>query len=92
MDDKGLIACTIAPDIQPFLISGHKSVEKAQKAALAHMGIDPLIDFNMRLGEDKGAALAIDTADAACKLMCEMASFDEARIANKTISLETSRK
>jgi nicotinate-nucleotide--dimethylbenzimidazole phosphoribosyltransferase len=77
----GLVAYTINPAIQGYLISGHKSVEKAQKAALSHMGLEPVIDFNMRLGEGTGAALAIDMADAACKIMSQMASFDEAKVA-----------
>ncbi len=81
----GLIAYTIHPGIQGYLISGHKSVEQAQKSALSHMDLTPLIDFNMRLGEGTGAALAIDMADAACKIMCEMASFDEAKVARSSI-------
>ncbi len=79
----GLLAYVINPDIQGYLISGHKSVEQSQKAALEFMGLEPLIDFNMRLGEGTGAALAIDMADAACKIMCEMASFDQAKVARK---------
>lgn len=81
----GLIAHAIQPDIQGYLISGHKSVEPAHAAALAHLGIVPLIDFDMRLGEGTGAALAIDVVDAACKIMCEMASFDEAKVARSSI-------
>ncbi len=81
----GLIAYIINPDIQKYLISGHKSVEKAQKAALSHMNLVPLIDFNMRLGEGTGAALAIDMAETACKIMTQMASFDEAKVAKSSI-------
>jgi len=44
------------------------------------MNLIPLIDFNMRLGEGTGAALAIDMADTACKIMTQMASFDEAKV------------
>ncbi len=83
----GLVAHTINPDIQEYLIAGHKSVEQAQKAALSHMNLIPVIDFDMRLGEGTGAALAMDTVDAACKIMTQMASFDEAKISrtsNKT--------
>jgi len=76
----GLLAYLINPDIQGYLISGHKSVEKAQKAALAYMNLEPLIDFNMRLGEGTGAALAIDMAQASCKIMTQMASFDDAKV------------
>ena len=81
----GLIAYVINPDVQGYLISGHKSVEKSQEAALTFMGLTPLIDFDMRLGEGTGAALAIDMADAACKIMCEMASFDEAKVARSSL-------
>lgn len=79
----GLLAYRMAPDVKDYLISGHKSVEVAQKAALDAMGLIPVIDFGMRLGEGTGAALTIDTADAACKILCEMASFDEAKVSGK---------
>ena len=81
----GLLAYIINPAVKGYLISGHKSVEKAQMAALSYMKLDPLIDFNMRLGEGTGAALAIDLTDAACKIMTQMASFDEAKIARSFI-------
>ncbi|MEN8211531.1 MAG: nicotinate-nucleotide--dimethylbenzimidazole phosphoribosyltransferase [Thermodesulfobacteriota bacterium] len=76
----GLLAYIINPAIQGYLVSGHQSVEKAHKAALAYMNLTPLIDFNMRLGEGTGAALAIDMAESACKIMTQMASFDEAKV------------
>ena len=79
----GLVAFVINPDIRGYLISGHKSVEVAQKSALEHMGIASVIDFKMRLGEGTGAALTMDTAEAACKIMCEMASFDDAGVSGK---------
>ncbi|MBF0231644.1 MAG: nicotinate-nucleotide--dimethylbenzimidazole phosphoribosyltransferase [Desulfamplus sp.] len=79
----GLVAFIVNPAIQGYLISGHKSVEIAQKAALDYMGLKPVIDFGMRLGEGTGAALTINTAQAACKIMCEMASFDEAQVSGK---------
>lgn len=83
----GLTAYLINPAIQGYLISGHKSVEASQKSALSLMNLKPLIDFDMRLGEGTGAAIAISTAESACKIMCEMASFDEAKIARSTLSL-----
>jgi nicotinate-nucleotide--dimethylbenzimidazole phosphoribosyltransferase len=81
----GLVAYVINPDIKRYLISGHKSVEKAQIAALSCMDLKPLIDFHMRLGEGTGAALAIDIADVACKVMTEMASFDKAKVSKSSI-------
>ncbi len=79
----GLLAYLINPEIKGYLISGHKSVEIAQKAALEYMGLEPVVDFEMRLGEGTGAALTIDIVDAACRIMREMASFDEAGVAEK---------
>ncbi|MCP4119689.1 MAG: nicotinate-nucleotide--dimethylbenzimidazole phosphoribosyltransferase [Desulfobacteraceae bacterium] len=80
----GLVASVINPDVNGYLISGHKSVEKAQVAALRFMDLSPMIDFRMRLGEGTGAALTMDIADAACKIMNEMASFDDAGVSKKS--------
>lgn len=88
----GLVAYLIQPDIRGYLISGHKSIEQSQKAALDVMGLTPLIDFDMRLGEGTGAALAIEMADVACKIMCEMASFDDAKVARSDLDTVTLRQ
>lgn len=64
-------------------------MEKAQKEALDHMNLLPLIDFDMRLGEGTGAALAMDVIDAACKILCEMASFDEAKVARSSMNRQS---
>lgn len=79
----GLVAYIINPLIGDYLISGHRSVEAAQRAALEHMGLEPVIDHRMRLGEGTGAAMAIDAVAAACRIMREMASFAEAGVSNK---------
>ncbi len=79
----GLIASLINPNVEGYLISGHKSIEKAQAAALSHMGLVPVLDFSMRLGEGTGAAMTIDVADAACRIMREMASFEDAGVSNR---------
>lgn len=81
----GLIAYSLNPEIKGYLIAGHKSVEVAHSAALAHMDLEPLMDFQLRLGEGTGAALAIDLTDAACKIMVEMASFDDAKVARSKL-------
>jgi nicotinate-nucleotide--dimethylbenzimidazole phosphoribosyltransferase len=77
----GLLAYLIAPTISDYLIAGHKSVEISQKTALEIMGLEPVIDLDMRLGEGTGAAIAINLADLACRMMREMASFDDAGVA-----------
>ena len=79
----GLIAHLIRPEIGGYLISGHRSVEGAQQPALDHMGLAPVIDLDMRLGEGTGSALTIDMVDAACRIMNEMASFDEAGVSRE---------
>ncbi len=79
----GLIAYLINPTIKDYLIAGHRSVEKAQMAALAHMGLEPVVDLNMRLGEGTGAAIAMNLVEAAAKIMTQMASFDEAGVSKK---------
>ncbi|MBW1982751.1 MAG: nicotinate-nucleotide--dimethylbenzimidazole phosphoribosyltransferase [Deltaproteobacteria bacterium] len=80
----GLIAYLIEPDIGGYLIAGHRSLEPAQWAALSYLHLEPVVDLNMRLGEGTGAALAINIAEAATKIMREMASFEEAGVSTKT--------
>ena len=48
------------------------------------LGIEPLLDLDMRLGEGTGAALGICLAEAACKILSEMATFGEAGVSDKT--------
>ena len=47
------------------------------------MGLDPVIDFKMRLGEGTGAAITMNVVDTACRIMREMASFEEAASVTK---------
>ncbi len=78
----GLIAHTINPTVAEYYIAGHKSVEQGHIYALQHIGIKPVLDLNFRLGEGTGAALAIDLVDAACAIMRNMASFEDAGVSN----------
>jgi len=79
----GLIAYLINPAIKGYLVAGHRSVEPAQRAALSYMGLNPLLNLNMRLGEGTGAALAINLLEASAKIMKEMASFEEAGVSRE---------
>lgn len=79
----GLIAYLLAPRIQGYLVSGHKSVEIGQQAALKWMNLKPVIDLDMRLGEGTGAAFTMNAIDLACTIMRKMASFDEAGVSNQ---------
>lgn len=80
----GLIAYLICPDIAGYLVSGHKSVEAGQRGALHYMGLEPVLDLDFRLGEGTGAAITINLVELACKMMREMASFEEAGVDGKT--------
>jgi len=75
-----LLAYLFNPFIKDYLFAGHRSVEKGHNIALKFMGLSPILDLHMRLGEGTGAALAMDIIDVSCKIMCEMASFDEAKV------------
>ncbi len=76
-----LIACTLAPSLQPYLIAAHRSVERGHQAVFAHLDLEPLFDLGMRLGEGTGAVLGISLCQAACKILDEMMTFAEAGVA-----------
>ncbi|MBI5034093.1 MAG: nicotinate-nucleotide--dimethylbenzimidazole phosphoribosyltransferase [Chloroflexi bacterium] len=79
-----LIACTVAPSVQPYLIAAHRSVEIGHRAMLDHMRLTPLFDLDLRLGEGTGAALGISLCIAACKILDEMATFVDAGVSEKS--------
>ncbi|MCW3132728.1 MAG: nicotinate-nucleotide--dimethylbenzimidazole phosphoribosyltransferase [Methanophagales archaeon] len=78
-----LIAYELNPKIRDYLIASHLSVESGHRAVLEHLGIEPLFNLNMRLGEGTGAALGISLVDASCKILREMATFEEAGVSEK---------
>ncbi len=79
-----LLACGIAPTIQPYLIAAHQSVEIGHRAILEHLQLRPLFDLDLRLGEGTGAALGISLCLAAAKILDEMATFGEAGVTEKS--------
>jgi len=81
----GLLAYLMCPDIKDYLVAGHKSVEVGQQAALDLIGLRPVIDLDFRLGEGTGAAVTMNLVDLSCKLMREMASFEEAGVDSTNI-------
>lgn len=78
-----LVACTLAPNLKNFLIAGHRSQETGHALALAQLGLSPLIDFNLRLGEGTGAVLAFHFVDAAARILGEMATFAAAGVSER---------
>ena len=82
-DAAALAAAAMVPDTAGYLIGGHRSHEPGSAAVLAHLGIEPLLDLEMRLGEGSGATLAVPLVQAAAKILAEMATFDSAGVADK---------
>jgi len=75
-----LIATALAPALKNYLFAAHVSAEAGHKGLLQHLGLKPLLDLNMRLGEGTGAALGIFVAEAAVRTLCEMCTFAEAGV------------
>jgi nicotinate-nucleotide--dimethylbenzimidazole phosphoribosyltransferase len=75
-----LCAVRIAPEARGYLVPSHRSVEAGHRIVLRELGSLPLFDFEMRLGEGSGAALAMGVLDAAIKLLLEMATFEGAGV------------
>ena len=78
-----LIACQLEPKVKDYMIAAHCSVEKGHKRVLEHMGLRPLLDFNLRLGEGTGAALAMGIVEASVKILTQMATFQGAAVTQK---------
>lgn len=74
-DAAALIAVAVAPDAVDHLIAGHRSVERAATLALEHLGLRPLVELDLRLGEGSGALLAVPLVQAAARVLSEMASL-----------------
>jgi nicotinate-nucleotide--dimethylbenzimidazole phosphoribosyltransferase len=74
------IASAMQPALRPRLLAGHRSPEPAHRLLLDHLGLDPVLDLGMRLGEASGAAAALAILRLACALHAGMATFDEASV------------
>ena len=72
-----LIAVSIEPKVKRYLISSHASAEPGGKKASELLGIRPMLQMDMCLGEGSGAALVFPLVEAACRMMKEMATFSE---------------
>lgn len=78
-----LVAVALAPAAADYLIAAHRSVEPGHQAVLDFLGLKPLLNLNMRLGEGTGAALGMLLLEAGLKIYREMATFDEAGVSEK---------
>lgn len=75
-----LIACGLAPAAKEYLFASHSSVEAGHKFMLDHLGLVPLLDLKLRLGEGTGAALAMELLDASTRILAEIKTFAEVNI------------
>jgi nicotinate-nucleotide--dimethylbenzimidazole phosphoribosyltransferase len=78
-----LIAHTLCPTVKDYLFAGHCSEETGHRIMLKHLGLEPILDLGMRLGEGTGAALAMGIMDGAVRMFKEVLTFEEAGVAEK---------
>jgi nicotinate-nucleotide--dimethylbenzimidazole phosphoribosyltransferase len=78
-----LVAARLAPASVDRMIASHRSPEPGHAAILAELGLTPLLDLGLRLGEGTGVALAVPIVNAALALMADMATFGEAGVSER---------
>jgi len=77
-----LIACGLEARVREYLIASHQSAEPGHQAILRHLGLRPIFNLDLRLGEGTGAALGIVLVEAAARILDEMTTFGEAGISH----------
>jgi nicotinate-nucleotide--dimethylbenzimidazole phosphoribosyltransferase len=78
-----LIAYCLEPKTKDYMFSAHNSVERGHKSMLEKIGLQPILDLDLRLGEGTGAALAMFMIEAGLRIYREMATFSEAGVSNE---------
>jgi nicotinate-nucleotide--dimethylbenzimidazole phosphoribosyltransferase len=78
-----LVAAQLTPVVKDYLIAAHRSVEPGHQVMLDYLGLKPLFNLNMRLGEGTGAVLGMGLLEAGWRIYREMATFEEAGVAEK---------
>ena len=77
-----LVAVRLVPHVSDYLIASHRSVEAGHRVVLDALGVRPLLDLDLRLGEGSGAALALHVIAAAVHILREMATFAAAGVSD----------
>ena len=75
-----LVAARLAPEAAGFMVASHRSPEPGHALVLADLGLHPLLDLGLRLGEGSGALLALPLVHASLALLADMATFDAAGV------------
>ena len=78
-----LIAYQLKPQAGDYMIAAHCSAEKGHRVILDHIGLKPLLDLDLKLGEGTGAALALCLVEAGVKILTRMATFKSAGVSEK---------
>jgi len=78
-----LIAYSLCPQIRDYMFCGHCSEEAGHRNMLKYMGVEPILDLGMRLGEGTGGALSMSIMEGAVRVFTEVLTFDEAGVAGK---------
>ena len=79
----GLIAYSLCPNVRDYVVAAHMSAEAGHRIVLSHMGLRPLLDLGMRLGEGTGAVLAMGLIEGAAGCLSDMATFAEAGVSDR---------
>jgi nicotinate-nucleotide--dimethylbenzimidazole phosphoribosyltransferase len=77
-----VVATALVPEVGGYLVAGHRSSEPGATIALHHLGLEPLLDLELRLGEGTGACLALPILQAAAKVLRDMATFESAGVSD----------
>jgi nicotinate-nucleotide--dimethylbenzimidazole phosphoribosyltransferase len=85
-----LVARERQPSVLRHVVAGHVSAERAHALLLSRLGLRPLLDLDLRLGEGSGAVLAISLIQSATRLMREMRTFEEANLERPSDPRDTS--
>ncbi|WP_419655936.1 CobT: nicotinate-nucleotide--dimethylbenzimidazole phosphoribosyltransferase [Desulfosarcina variabilis str. Montpellier] len=75
-----LVACELAPAAKDYLFASHRSVEVGHAFMHKHLGVEPLLDLQFRLGEGTGAAVAMELLDASTRVLADIKTFEEVAI------------
>jgi nicotinate-nucleotide--dimethylbenzimidazole phosphoribosyltransferase len=78
-----LVAAAIAPGVTGYLVASHRSQELGHRRVLEHLGLEPLLDLDLRLGEGTGAVLALPLLEASVNTLNRMATFAEAGVSDR---------
>lgn len=85
-NSAALVASTMCPRSVDYMVASHLSVEPGHVHALGHLSLEPVLDLGMRLGEGTGAVLAFGIAEASCRILSEMATFESAGVSQSSES------